>query len=81
MVTERLGVQVDIGIESEGVWTGFGRMRVDFGDQSGTLWTPVVGEWRVAHEYREPGTYLLTIWLQLRDGTTRFERQSITIQR
>ena len=81
VVTERLGVQVDIGIESEGGWTGFGRMRVDFGDQSGTLWTPVVGEWRVAHEYREPGTYLLTIWLQLRDGTTRFERQSITIQR
>ena len=80
MVTERQRIQLDIGIESDGGWTGFGRMRVDFGDQSGTLWTPVVGDWRVAHEYHQPGTYLLTIWLQLRDGSTRFERRPVTIQ-
>ncbi len=54
-------------------------MRVDFGDQSGTLWTPVVGEWRLTHQYRQPGEYLVTIWLQLRDGSTRLERRTVTI--
>lgn len=79
VVTERLGIQLEIGIVSEGGETGFGRMRVDFGDQSGTLWTAVVGEWRLAHEYRQPGEYVVTIWLQLRDGSTRLERRTLTI--
>ena len=79
MVSDRMGIQLNIGIESDGGWTGFGRMRVDFGDQSGTLWTPVVGEWHVTHQYRQPGEYLVTIWLQLRDGTNRVERRTIKI--
>ena len=77
--SDRMGIQLDLGIESEGGWTGFGRMRVDFGDQSGTLWTPVVGEWRLSHQYRQPGEYLLTIWLQLRDGSNRVERRTVRI--
>jgi hypothetical protein len=79
LVPNRLGIQLDMAIESDGGWTGFGRMRVDFGDQSGTLWTPVVGEWHLAHEYPRPGEYLVTIWLQLRDGTNRVERRTIKI--
>ena len=77
--TDRLRMELTLSIESEGGWTGFGRMRVDFGDQSGTLWTPVVGEWRLTHEYRQPGEYVVTIWLQLRDGSTRMERRTVTI--
>ena len=54
--TDRLRMELTLAIESEGGWTGFGRMRVDFGDQSGTLWTPVVGEWRLTHDTANPAS-------------------------
>jgi hypothetical protein len=70
---------LSIAVEGDGMWTGFGRMRVDFGDQSSTRWTGVVGHWRLSHVYREPGEYLITISLQLRDGTVRLERRTVKV--
>jgi hypothetical protein len=70
---------MDVAVEGEGPWTGFGRVRVDFGDQSVTKWTGVVGQWQVAHLYRQPGEYAVSVWLQLRDGEVRVERQTIKI--
>jgi hypothetical protein len=73
-------VESHISIASEGGWTGFGKMRVDFGDQSGTPWTPVVGQWNVVHTYAQPGEYIITMTLQLRDGTFRVNRSSVKTQ-
>jgi hypothetical protein len=72
-------ITMDVAVEGDGPWTGFGRVRVDFGDQSTTAWTGIVGRWQVAHVYRQPGVYPVSVWLQLRDGAVRTERQTIRI--
>jgi hypothetical protein len=72
-------IRLDVIVASDGGWTGFGRVRADFGDQSGTRWTPIVGERRFSHQYRQPGEYVVTVWLQLRDGSLRFDRRTVVV--
>ena len=74
-----MGIQLNIAIESEGGWTGLAACVSTSAIGPALCWTPVVGEWHLAHDYRQPGDYVLTIWLQLRDGSTRLERRAIRI--
>ena len=57
----------------------FGRVHVDFGDGNTTPWSGIVDEKRYEHEYRQPGTYSVVTWLQLRDGRTHLDRRTIAI--
>jgi hypothetical protein len=57
----------------------FGRVRLDFGDGSESAWVDVVGARRLVHEYRQPGTYELAAWMQLRNGTMRGDHRTLTI--
>jgi hypothetical protein len=57
----------------------FGRVRADFGDGADALWTGIVEEGRLTHRYKQPGTYVLVVWLQLRSGDMRADRRTLTI--
>ena len=57
----------------------FGRMRADFGDGDEGSWTGIVEEGRLTHTYKRPGTYVLVVWLQLRNGDLRADRRTLTI--
>ena len=57
----------------------FGRVHVDFGDGNSTPWSGIVDEKRYEHQYRQPGTYSVVTWLQLRDGRTHLDRRTIAI--
>ena len=58
----------------------FARIRVDFGDGRPVSWSGIVDEGRYEHEYRQPGTYSIVTWLQLRDGRTRLDRRTVTVR-
>jgi hypothetical protein len=73
-------VSMDVAIDGDGPWTPFGRIRVDFGDQAATNWMGVVGRKELTHAYARPGEYTVRVWLQLPDGETRVERQTIRIR-
>jgi hypothetical protein len=57
----------------------FGRVLAEFGDQSSTPWTGVIGERDFTHRYAQPGHYLIDVRLQLRNGEVRRERHAVTI--
>jgi hypothetical protein len=57
----------------------FGRIRIDFGDGAATSWMGIVGERRLVHRYRQPGSYPLVVWLQLRNGELRADRRTVVV--
>jgi len=59
---------------------GFGRVRVDYGDGAPTEWSGIVSEAVLRHTYRRAGTYAITAWLRLRDGSVRTDRATITVK-
>lgn len=79
MRAEGSSVFMDVTIDGDGPWTPFGRVRIDFGDETVTKWTAVVGSWRVSHTYQRQGEYAVRVWLQLPDGEVRAERQTIRV--
>jgi hypothetical protein len=60
-----LHVTVLVLVEGDGQAPAFGRMRVEFGDGEETAWGGILAERRVAHTYRQPGTYPVKVWFQL----------------
>ena len=65
MFPERLHLTVLMLVQGDGKIPAFGRMRVEFGDGEETPWHGVVTERRIAHTYRQPGTYPVKVWFQL----------------
>jgi hypothetical protein len=56
---------VHVLVQGDGKTPAFGRMRVEFGDGGETAWDGVLIERRVAHTYRQPGSYPVKVWFQL----------------
>jgi hypothetical protein len=77
-VIDRLTLTLRVVLEGAN-GPGFARMRVEFGDRTATPWTGVVGDRAVSHTYRNPGEHELVVWVQLRDGTVRHERQMVRV--
>jgi hypothetical protein len=70
-------VRVHVDTAAEGI--GFGRVRLDYGDGQVTPTWGIVSDATVTHTYASPGTYTITAWLQLPDGSGRADRKTITI--
>jgi hypothetical protein len=77
--TRRLPIVVHVAIETPESVPAFGRMRVEYGDGSSTPWAGVVSAADFRHTYARSGTYVVTAWLQLRDGSLRIVRATVTI--
>ena len=73
-----VGIRINL-ITEDDRFARFGRVRVDFGDGNATSWSGIVEERRYEHLYRQPGTYSVVTWLQLRDGRSRLDRRTINI--
>jgi hypothetical protein len=71
-------IRIDLVGEDER-FARFGRVHLDFGDGHVTSWSGIVDQARYEHLYRQPGTYSVVTWLQLRDGRTRLDRHTINI--
>ena len=65
MFPDGLHVTVLVLVQGDGKAPAFGRMRVEFGDGEETAWGGVLTEGRIAHTYRQPGTYPVKVWFQL----------------
>ena len=60
---------------------GFGRVRVDYGDDAALApWSGIVSDTVFRHTYQRAGPYVVTAWLQLRDGSVRADRATITVK-
>ncbi len=77
--TESLTANVRVVLAGAEGAPPFGRVRADFGDGADALWTGIVEEGRLTHRYKQPGTYVLVVWLQLRSGDMRADRRTLTI--
>ena len=71
--------RVHTSIEGDGRSASFGRVRIDFGDRTVTPAIGIVDDHHFEHTYGSAGTYSLVVWLQLRDGTVRIDRRSVTV--
>jgi hypothetical protein len=75
-----LDLTVLVLVQGDGKTPAFGRMRVDFGDGEEMAWSGVLGERRVAHTYRQPGTYPVKVWFQLpADVSIQVHQQTVEV--
>ena len=51
----------------------------DFGDGSSTDWLSLIASRRLTHRYGSAGTYTVALIVDLRDGSTRGDRQTVTV--
>jgi hypothetical protein len=76
-----LRLTVHVVVEGDGKIPAFGRMRVEFGDGEETDWSGVFAERRVAHTYRQPGTYPVRVWFQLPSRVSpQLHRQTVEMR-
>jgi hypothetical protein len=75
-----LDLTVLVLVQGDGKTPAFGRMRVDFGDGEEMAWSGVLAERRVAHTYRQPGTYPVKVWFQLpADVSIQVHQQTVEV--
>jgi hypothetical protein len=79
VLTQRSQARIDVSVPGDELSPGFGRIRVDFGDSSVTAWMGIVDRRSLVHTYEQPGEYQLTVWLQLRNGDLRVDRQTVSV--
>jgi hypothetical protein len=60
--------------------TGFGRVRLDYGDETWAPWSGIVSDKAFRHSYSRPGSYAVAAWLQMRDGSVRADRAVIAVK-
>jgi hypothetical protein len=72
-------VVVRVHVDTVGDGIGFGRVRLDYGDGQLTPTWGIVSDATVTHTYGSPGTYTITAWLQMPDGSGRADRKTITV--
>jgi hypothetical protein len=77
---DRLSVTIHARVDGDEAGTGFGRMRVDFGDGSESVRTGIVGTGEVSHRYPRAGEYSVTVWLDMRNGSADVSRHVIRVQ-
>jgi hypothetical protein len=65
MSSDGLHLTVRIFVPGDGKAPAFGRLRVEFGDGEESAWMGVLAEDRIAHTYRQPGTYPVKVWFQV----------------
>jgi hypothetical protein len=81
MFPDGLHLTVLVLVEGDGRHPAFGRMRVEFGDGEETPWDGVVTERRIAHTYRQPGTYPVKVWFQLPARVSpQLHRQTVEVR-
>lgn len=73
-------ISARVRVEAPDPAPGFGRVRVEYGDEASTPWSGIVSEAVFRHTYRRAGAYAVTAWLQLRDGSVRIDRATITVK-
>jgi len=72
-------IEARVRVDAADATAAFGRVRVEYGDGASTPWSGIVSDALFHHAYARPGTYQVTAWLQLRDGSVRIDRATITV--
>jgi len=76
---DHLSISLRIAVEGDDALPAFGLTRVEFGDDSTTAWTGVVGALDVAHTYRRPGRYDVKIWFRTKSSPIRLYHEAVDV--
>ena len=74
-----LSMSLGIAVEGDEALPAFGLARVEFGDESETPWTGVVGALDVVHTYRRPGRYDVKIWFRTKSPPIRLYQEAVDV--
>jgi hypothetical protein len=74
-----LSMSLRIAVEGDEALPAFGLARVEFGDESETPWTGVVGALDVVHTYRRPGRYDVKIWFRTKSPPIRLYQEAVDV--